>query len=197
VDAIRGKGTTEAEEVAMKYLILSLKEKPMSMMISQSMLPEFDHEMANLRKTLERVPEGRPDFRPHPKSMPMARLAGHLAEIPTWAATTIDQDELDVNPPGGPKYEPYVMQSRGDLLAKFDGGLKEARAKLAATSDERMMGMWTLKNAGQTAMTMPRIAVLRSFVMNHMVHHRAQLGVYLRLNDVPVPGLYGPSADES
>jgi uncharacterized damage-inducible protein DinB len=169
----------------------------MSMMISQSMLPEFDHEMANLRRTLERVPEGRPDFRPHPKSMPLSRLAGHLAEMPTWATMTIDQDVLDINPPGGSKYESYVMQSRGDLLAKFDGDLKQAREKLAGTSDERMLAMWTLKNGGQTTLTMPRVAVLRGFVMNHMVHHRAQLGVYLRLNDVPVPGLYGPSADES
>jgi uncharacterized damage-inducible protein DinB len=169
----------------------------MSTMISQSMLPEFDHEMANLRKTLERVPEGKPDFRPHPKSMPLSRLAGHLAEIPTWAAMTIERDELDIDPVDGPKYEPYIMGSRSDLLSKFDADLKQAREKLAGTTDDRMMATWTLKARGQTAIAMPRVAVLRSFVMNHMVHHRAQLGVYLRMNDVPVPGLYGPSADEN
>ena len=169
----------------------------MSTMISQSMLPEFDHEMANLRKTLERVPEGKPDFRPHAKSMTLSRLAGHLAEIPTWATMTIEQDELDINPVQGPKYEPYIMKSRGELLAKFDADLERAREKLAGATDDRMMATWTLKSHGQTALAMPRVAVLRSFVMNHMVHHRAQLGVYLRMNDVPVPGLYGPSADES
>jgi uncharacterized damage-inducible protein DinB len=169
----------------------------MSTMISQSLLPEFDQEMSNLRKTLERVPEGKPDFRPHQKSMTLSELAGHLAEIPTWATMTFAHDEFDVNPPSGPKYQPYLMTTRAELLAKFDTDLKQARAGLAATTDDKMMATWTLKNAGQTILAMPRVAVVRSFVMNHMVHHRAQLGVYLRMNDVPVPGLYGPSADES
>jgi uncharacterized damage-inducible protein DinB len=169
----------------------------MSTMISQSMLPEFDHEMANLRKTLERVPEGKPDFRPHTKSMTLSQLAGHLAEIPTWATMTNAHDEFDVSPASGPKYQPYFMTSRAELLAKFDADLKEARASLAAVTDDRMMATWTLKSGGQTVLAMPRVAVFRSFVMNHMVHHRAQLGVYLRMNDVPVPGLYGPSADEA
>jgi uncharacterized damage-inducible protein DinB len=106
-------------------------------------------------------------------------------------------DEFDVNPTSGPAYQPYLMTTRADLLAKFDADLKQARESLAAVTDDRMMATWTLKNGGQTILAMPRIAVLRSFVMNHMVHHRAQLGVYLRMNDVPVPGLYGPSADES
>jgi len=167
----------------------------MSMMISQSLLPEFDHEMANLRKTLERVPEGKGDFRPHPKSMPMAKLAGHLAEIPTWASTTIDDDVLDFGAPGA--YQPFVMESRAALLAHFDAEVKKAREKLASATDERMMGTWTLKNGAQQIFAMPRVAVIRGFVMNHMVHHRAQLGVYLRMNEVPVPGIYGPSADES
>ncbi len=169
----------------------------MSTMISQSMLPEFEHEMANLRKTLERVPEGKPDFRPHAKSMTLSQLAGHLVEIPTWATMTIAQDEFDVDPVQGPKYQPYVMKTRAELLAKFDADLRQARESLAGTTDDRMMATWTLKSRGQTTLAMPRVAVFRSFVMNHMVHHRAQLGVYLRMNDVPVPGLYGPSADES
>jgi uncharacterized damage-inducible protein DinB len=177
-------------------LLLSLKEFPMSTMISQSLLPEFDHEMANSRKTLERVPEDKPDFAPHPKSMKLSRLAGHLAELPMWAKVTLGQDELDMNPPGGSPYKPGVMTTRRDLLANFDEHVKQARAEIANTSDETMMRPWTLKNAGQTLFTMPKVAVLRGFVMNHMIHHRAQLGVYLRMNGVPVPGLYGPSADE-
>jgi len=168
----------------------------MSMNISQSMLPEFDMEIANTRKTLERVPEDNPDFRPHPKSMAMNRLAGHLVEIPLWALMTLGQDELDTNPPGGSPYTAFIMGSREAALERFDGDVAKARALLASTSDEAMMGTWTLKNAGQTILAMPRVAVMRSFVMNHMVHHRAQLGVYLRMNDVAVPSIYGPSADE-
>jgi uncharacterized damage-inducible protein DinB len=172
------------------------KDHLMSTNISQSMLPEFDMEFANTRKTIERVPEGNPDFRPHPKSMTMTRLAGHLVEIPMWAMMTLAQDELDMNPSGGTPYAPYLMGSREGALEKFDEDVKKARALLTATSDEAMMGTWTLKNAGQTVMALPRVAVMRSFVMNHMVHHRAQLGVYLRMNDVAVPSIYGPSADE-
>ena|SRR5437899_920991 len=168
----------------------------MATMISQSLLPEFDHEIANTRKTLERVPEGKPDFRPHPKSMPLARLAGHLAEIPIWAAMTLSQDEIDVSPAGGAPFEPQVMKSRAEMLTNFDEAVKKARATLAATTDDAMMKPWSLKRSGQTIFTMPRAAVMRSFVMNHMVHHRAQLGVYLRMNDVAVPSIYGPSADE-
>jgi len=168
----------------------------MSTNISQSMLPEFDVEVANTRRTLERVPEGNPDFRPHPKSMTMARLAGHVAEIPMWAVMTLSQDELDTRPAGGQTYTAHVMSSREAALAKFDEEAKKARAALAAATDESMMQTWTLKNGGQVVMALPRVAVMRSFVMNHMVHHRAQLGVYLRMNDVAVPSIYGPSADE-
>jgi uncharacterized damage-inducible protein DinB len=169
----------------------------MSMMISQSLLPEFDREMANLRKTLERVPEDKPDFAPHAKSMTLATLAAHLAEMPMWANMTLAQDEVDVAPPGGPAYQPPVMTTRKDLLATFDEHLGKARTQLAGVSDEALMRPWTLKNGGREVLTMPKIAVLRSFVMNHMIHHRAQMGVYLRMNGVPVPALYGPSADES
>jgi uncharacterized damage-inducible protein DinB len=170
----------------------------MSHAISQSMLPEFDHEFANTLKTLERVPEDKPDFKPHDKSMPMANLAGHLAEIPVWATMTLKQDVLDMNPADGSyKYSPLIMTSRAELIEAFTAGVKQAREALAATSDEEMMKPWTLRSGDQEILTMPRVAVMRSFIMNHMVHHRAQLGVYLRMNDVPVPGLYGPSADEA
>ena len=168
----------------------------MSTAISQSLLPEFDVEIANTRKTLERVPENKPDFRPHPKSMPLARLAGHLAEIPMWATMTLEVDELDMNPPGGAQQEAYVMKTRQGALDMFDEHVMKARALLASTTDETMMRTWTLKSGGHTILALPKAAILRSFVMNHMVHHRAQLGVYLRMNDVPVPSIYGPSADE-
>jgi uncharacterized damage-inducible protein DinB len=168
----------------------------MSTNISQALLPEFDMEMASTRKTLERVPEDKPDFAPHAKSMPLARLASHVAEIPVWGVMTLAQDEFDMNPPGGQAYRTTAMTSRKALLDMFDEQVKKARAALASMSDEAMMKPWTLKNGGQTIMSMPRVAVMRSFVMNHMIHHRAQLGVYLRMNGAPVPSIYGPSADE-
>jgi len=168
----------------------------MSNTIAQSLLGEFDHEMANTRTLLERVPENNPEFKPHPKSMTLSRLAGHVAEIPMWAAMTLERDEIDVAPAGGSEFQPGVMKSRQETLATFDDLTKKARAALAATTDDRMMKTWTLKNAGQQVMAMPRVAVFRSFVMNHMIHHRAQLGVYLRMNNVPLPSMYGPTADE-
>lgn len=168
----------------------------MSMSISQSLLPEFDHEMANTRKVLERVPEDRPDYRPHQKSMTMARLAGHLTDIPWWAVTTLTRDEYDMQPSGGVTRERYMMTTREALLARFDTEVAAARAALVAATDAAMMQPWTLKHAGHSLFSMPRASVLRSFVLNHNVHHRAQLGVYLRLNDVAVPSIYGPSADE-
>lgn len=164
----------------------------MSYSISQSLLGEFDLEMSHARKTLERVPEGRADFRPHPKSMTLGRLAGHLGEIPMWALMTLSQDELDLSGGGGGA----VMTSRQETLAQFDENLQKARARLAACSDADMMKTWSLKMGDRVLMALPRVAVLRGFVMNHMIHHRAQLGVYLRMNDVAVPSIYGPSADE-
>jgi uncharacterized damage-inducible protein DinB len=168
----------------------------MSNAISQALLPEFDIEIANTRRTLERVPEDKPDFRPHEKSMPLARLAGHLAEVPMWGIMTLTQDEIDISPAGGQQYTPTIMTSRAELLANFDAQVKQVRDALTATSDEAMMKPWTMKRAGQQVMSLPRIAVMRSFVLNHMIHHRAQLGVYLRMNDIAVPSIYGPSADE-
>ena len=167
------------------------------MPISQMLLPEFDHEMANTRKLLERVPETNLEFAPHPKSMTLARLAAHVSEMPEWGIITLGQDELDLSPPDAPPAVPRALFStRAATLGTFDEKLAKARALLESASDERMMATWTLKNKGQTVLAMPRVAILRSFVMSHMIHHRAQLGVYLRMNGVPVPGMYGPSADE-
>ncbi len=167
----------------------------MSFVISQSLLPEFDLEMANSRKLVERVPETQVAFRPHMKSFTLGRLAGHVAEMPMWAVMTLAHDELELRPTG-PGYAAHVLESKATTLAFFDEQLRQARALLVAATDETMMRPWTLKDQGQTMLVMPKVAVLRSFVMNHMIHHRGQLGVYLRMNDVPVPGLYGPSADE-
>lgn len=167
------------------------------MALRDGLLAQFDHEMIGTRKTLERVPEGKPDWAPHPKSMKLGRLAGHLAELPSWTAETINRDSLDIHPPGEPQFQPLVMTSRKQLLEAFDKNAAAARAALAGASDENLLGSWTLLAGGQKIFSMPRLAVLRSFVLSHIIHHRAQLGVYLRMNDVPVPSLYGPSADES
>jgi len=163
------------------------------MPFSQTILPEFDQEMKNTRKILECVPDGKLDYQPHPKSMTMARLATHVAELPGWASTTVDVDVLDMQP----GYKPRIAQSRAELLEIFDKAVAEARPKIEATSDEKWQQIWTFKFAGNTVLSMPRAAVLRSVVMNHLIHHRAQLGVFLRLNDVAIPGMYGPSADEN
>lgn len=152
--------------------------------------------MANTRKTLERVPEDKFDWQPHEKSMTMGRLAIHLAEMPSWAVHTIEKDSLDIAPPGGEPYQPPKVDSRKDILEMFDKNIADARAAIAGVSDEELMKSWSLLHSGNTILTMPKIAVIRTLVLNHNVHHRAQLGVYLRLNDVPVPAIYGPSADE-
>jgi uncharacterized damage-inducible protein DinB len=167
------------------------------MALNQALLGEFDHEMANTRKTLERVPDGKFDWKPHAKSYSMGQLAGHIAFIPHWATVTIEKPEFDVNPAGGAAVQRPPMETQAGVLAFFDKGVAEARAALAATNDQKLMTPWSLLNGGKAMFTMPRIAVLRGFVMNHMIHHRAQLGVYLRMNDVPVPAIYGPSADDN
>ena len=166
------------------------------MSIVETLLPEFDHEMENTRKTLERVPEDKFAWKPHEKSFSMVALATHLATLPSWGALTIQRDSIDVAPEGEPPPKGEPAKSVVDLLEKFDRNVASARAALAGATDEDLLKTWTLLKGGKTIFSLPRIAALRSFVMNHNVHHRAQLGVYLRLNDVPVPSIYGPSADE-
>jgi uncharacterized damage-inducible protein DinB len=166
------------------------------MALRDALLPEFDQEMAGTRKTLERVPDEKLAWKPHPKSWTMGELATHVASILQWTAMTIDQDSFDIAPPGGEPYKNPLAGSRAELLDMFEKGVAAARASLAGASDETLLKPWSLLKGGQPLMTMPRIAVVRTFILNHGIHHRAQLGVYLRLNDIPVPGLYGPSADE-
>jgi uncharacterized damage-inducible protein DinB len=160
------------------------------------LIGEFDHEMANTRKTLERVPDAKFDWKPHAKSFSLGALAGHIAFIPFWARDTIQKPDFDVNPAGGHVAQPPPLQNRADVLAFFDKGVAEARAALQGASDQTLMAPWSLLSGGKAIFTMPRVAVLRSMIMNHLVHHRGQLTVYLRMNDLPVPALYGPSADE-
>ena len=167
------------------------------MAANEALLAEFDQEMAGARKTLERVPGDKFEWRPHEKSGTMGWLAGHLANIPTWASMTIGQDELDLAPGGESQPPPQAPANVEELLANFDKNVTEARAAIAGASDEELMKTWSLLQNGKTMLTMPKAVVLRSFVMNHLIHHRAQLGVYLRLNDLPVPSIYGPSADEN
>ena len=165
-------------------------------MIRDALLPEFDQEMANTRKTLERCPEDKFGWKPHPKSFSMGSLATHIANMTGWAVDIIEKDTFDIAPPGAPPYKEEPAASRQELLALFDKSASAARAALAGSTDEGLAQTWALLAGGQTILSMPRIACIRSFVMNHTIHHRAQLTVYLRLNDVPVPALYGPSADE-
>jgi len=165
------------------------------MAIRDALLHEFDHEMANTRKTLERVPEDKFAWQPHAKSMTLGVLAAHVAGLPRFGAMTLATDVFDLAA-AGDFGKPVPAESRAALLVSFDNNAAAARAAIAAASDEELLKTWTMRNGEQVFFTLPRIAVLRSFVMNHLIHHRAQLGVYLRLNDVPVPALYGPSADE-
>jgi uncharacterized damage-inducible protein DinB len=162
------------------------------MPISQMLLPEFDHEMANTRKMLERVPDGKFDYKPHEKSMTLGRLAGHVAEVPSYATATIRLDKLEMT--GSEK--PFTATSKKELLESFDKFAAEAREAISTVSDEDLGKIWSFRYAGKEVFSMPRVAVLRSMVLNHLIHHRAQLGVYLRLNNVEIPGMYGPSADE-
>ena len=167
------------------------------MAISESLLPEFDQEIAGARRTLERVPADRFDWRPHPKSGTMGWLAGHLAWLPSWGTLAVNLDELDLSPGGKPMDPPPPPADTAELVATFDRHAAEARAAIAGASDAELLKPWSLLSNRETIMTMPKVVVLRTFVMNHLIHHRAQLGVYLRLNDIPVPSLYGPSADEN
>jgi uncharacterized damage-inducible protein DinB len=162
------------------------------MTISETFLPEYDQEMASSRKFIERVPDDKLTWKPHEKSMTLGRLASHMAEMAVWAEHSVNLDRLVL----GPEMRPFNAASRAELLETFDKNVPIARAGIERTSDEQFAKIWELEYQGQVMISMPRIAVLRGVVMNHMIHHRGQLSVYFRLNDIPVPGVYGPSGDE-
>ena len=162
------------------------------MAINEELTGELKEEAATTRKVLERIPAKTFHWKPHEKSMSMHRLAAHVADMFGWYAPTLEQDELDFA--GG--YEEPKPANTEELVALFDKNVATAMESLQKTEDAAFMKDWTLRNGEQVYFTMPKAGVIRSFVMNHIVHHRGQLSVYLRLNDIPVPALYGPSADE-
>jgi len=166
------------------------------MSYAQMILPEFDQEMAGTRKVLERIPEDKWDWKAHPKSNTLGWNANHLAELPGWSVSIITQDGFDFAPINGKGYESPKLTKRRELLELFDKNVAEARKALASVKDESLNDPWTLRGGERVIFTMPRGAVIRSFLMNHIIHHRAICSVYLRLNDIPVPSLYGPSGDE-
>lgn len=166
------------------------------MRIGESMIAEFDMEMANTRKVLERAPESKFDWKIHEKSNTIGWVANHLADIPAWVEMTIKHDELDVEPVEGQTYQSPAETTTEGVLAIFDKNVAQARSLLLEVEDETLHQPWKLLQRGKEIMTLPRLAVIRNWVINHMIHHRAHLCVYLRVNGVPVPGLYGPSADE-
>jgi uncharacterized damage-inducible protein DinB len=166
------------------------------MKISESLLPEFDQEAGMTKSVLERCPEAKFDFKPHEKSWELIRLATHLANLPGWTLITLKQDVFDVAPPGAPPYKEEPPKTTAELVAKFEKNTADARLAIADASDDEFAKIWTMLKGGEKIFSMPKMVCLRSFVMNHGIFHRGQLAVYLRLIDVPVPALYGPSADE-
>ena len=162
--------------------------------IRDALLPEFDHEMGTTRRLLDRVPDRELAWKPHAKSMSLGELSAHLGNLPSWGATILESPMFDLDSLGNRRATPPA--SRAALLQDFDSKVSTARARLAERTDAEMLAAWTLKKGGQVVFTMPRISAVRTFVMNHSVHHRGQLSVYLRLLDVPLPAMYGPTADE-
>ena len=165
------------------------------MALRDALLPEFDHEMATTRRLLERVPDTELGWKPHERSMTLGRLAAHIANLPYWCSVTLETTVFELDSLPSDSQRPLADSAVG-LVREFDGKVAAARAKLAAALDAELLTPWTLKKSGQEMFTMPRISALRSFVMNHIIHHRGQLSVYLRLKNVPLPSIYGPTADE-
>ena len=166
------------------------------MTMGEFLVGELDHEFGNTRRVLERVPEAHVTWRPHPKSYTLGDLALHLANLPVWMGISLQKSEFDTDPVDGPNFPRRKWESREAMLTTFDRNVTDARAILSATSDADLLEPWTLKKRGAVVLTMPRVAVVRGFVFNHSIHHRGQLTVYLRMKDVPLPGIYGPTADE-
>jgi uncharacterized damage-inducible protein DinB len=161
--------------------------------IAAALIAEMEHEAKTTRKVLERCPPEKFDWKPHEKSMKLGRLASHIAEMYGWTNHTLETPELDFSKMD---YKPFEPTSTEELVQFFEKTSAGALESLKRTSDETFMEPWSLRNGEQVYFTLPRLAVMRDMVMNHIVHHRAQLSVYLRLNDIPVPPMYGPSADE-
>jgi uncharacterized damage-inducible protein DinB len=166
------------------------------MSYADTILPEFDQEMANTRKVLERIPDDKLDWQPHPRSHTIGWNANHVADMPNWVVVTLTQPSLDIAPVSGEPYVTPKLTSRAEILDLFDRNVAAARKAISEVNDAEMGDSWSLLSGGNPIFTMPRSAMVRSFILNHIIHHRAHLCVYLRLNDIPVPGMYGPSGDE-
>jgi len=163
------------------------------MNVRESLLPEFDHETTMTRVVLERLPEGAFEWRPHPKSYTLGGLATHLAQIPHWGTSILTKDFYDLA--SSTTREP--LTSLKAVLETFDGHVREVRSALVELTDGQLLQPWALRRAEKIILSMPRVSALRGFVVRHLVHHRGQMTVYLRLNGVPLPPLYGPTADET
>ncbi len=162
------------------------------MSISEAMLAEFNHEAANTRKMLEVVPAGKLGWQPHEKSMTLGRLSGHIAEIPGWGTMMVGKDELDFE---GSNFQPVNPDSVEGLLEAHDQGVAAFNESLQGQDDATLMQTWTMRNGDHVYFSMPCVAAMRGFVLNHIVHHRGQLSVYLRQLEIPLPQVYGPTAD--
>jgi uncharacterized damage-inducible protein DinB len=164
------------------------------MSVANALLPDFDQEMAATRRVLERVPESAFDWRPHPKSYCLGELATHLAQIPRWGTSILTRDSHDLAS-AGPRAP--ALATAAAILERFDQHVKDVRVRLVEMADAELQAPWTLRRGHAVVLSLPRIAAMRSFVLHHTIHHRGQLTVYLRQHDVPVPPLYGPTADET
>jgi uncharacterized damage-inducible protein DinB len=166
------------------------------MSLSSSLLPEFDLEMAKTRNALERAPGDKFSWKPHERSFSFMELANHMARLPGWGAATLKTESMDLDPEKGEFVPPPPAETPEGVLAAFDQNVAEFRSALVEASDEDLMKPWTLLYGGRELFTMPRLLAVRAMILNHILHHRGQFTLYLRLNDLPVPALYGPSADE-
>ncbi len=164
------------------------------MSVADAMVGEFTHESIGTRKMLERIPEDKLSWKPHVKSMTMGRLAAHLAELPEWSKTILNEESFDM---ATSDHEPHVPATKPELLDLFDKNVAAFKESFSGQSDERLFQNWKLEHGGHLVAEMPRVAWIRSFILSHIIHHRGQLSVYLRENDVPLPALYGPTADEN
>lgn len=165
----------------------------MTLRFADLLLMEFDRESGLTRRLLTRLPADRLEWRPHEKSMTLGRLATHLAELPAWGARLVERSEFDLA--ARPSVE-HAESSAQAIVTLFDGNTSDARKAIVARSDAELLAPWTLRRAGVEVFTVPRLVALRTLLLQHATHHRGQLSVYLRLLDVPLPPLYGPSADE-
>ena len=163
------------------------------MAMIDSLREEFEHEAQTTRKHLARLPENKLDWRPHEKSFTAGALASHISELVTFTDAIFNQDELDFDPA---TYKPYIATSLADLIKTFDDNVAKGKHAMAGATDDTLKHLWSFKIMGRVRFEKPKAAVFRDFALSHMIHHRGQFSVYLRLLNAPVPGSYGPSADE-